>query len=513
MRQRHLIVVAAMLAFVAIGGLHATTPEPPVVQAARDGDLEALRAIVQRGDGVADRTPDGTTALHWAASRGDLDAVIVLLAAGVDARAANRYGVRPLSLAAASGSGEVIDRLLAAGARVDDELAGGETPLMTAARSGSVAAVKVLLARGADPNAREATRGQTALMWAAAEGHGGVVRALVEGGADVAARSREVDFRSYTPMRGGSAIGDVATGVTIEFSPLMFAVRAGARDGVAALIDLGANVNETLPDGTSALVVAAINANWDVGLLLLERGADPNAMAQGWNALHQVARTRTYNLGNVPHPLADGSVSSLAFAQALVDRGVDTDAQMTGEIRNDGYRFNMSRIGATAFLIAAKGADAPMMRLLAAAGADAGIANEDGTTALMAAAGVDLDFLGEDTGTHEDAFEALKVALEHPHDVNAANASGDTPLHGAARRGAIPIVEELIARGARLDVTNRRGWTPLTVALGRKNGRPLFLNEQRQFAAAEVIRRAMIERGIAIEEDAEALELLNLASR
>ena len=129
-------------------------------------------------------------------------------------------------------------------------------------------------------------------------------------------------------------------------------------------------------------------------------------------------------------------------------------------------------------------------------------------TPLLAAAGVDLAFLGEDTGTHEEAFEAIKVALEYPHDLNAVNKQGMKALHGAARRGAIPIVERPIAEGAKLDTKNKQGLLPLTIALGYRKGRPLFLNEQRQLATAAVIYKAMEQRGLPIDEDRDAIALM-----
>ena len=70
------------------------------------------------------------------------------------------------------------------------------------------------------------------------------------------------------------------------FTPLMFATRLGHIETVDALLDAGADIHQTLPDGTSPLVVAVINAHYDLGVRLLERGADPNAAEQGWTALH-----------------------------------------------------------------------------------------------------------------------------------------------------------------------------------------------------------------------------------
>ena len=44
--------------------------------------------------------------------------------------------------------------------------------------------------------------------------------------------------------------------------------------------------------------------------------------------------------------------------------------------------------------------------------------------------------------------------------------AGSTALHGAVFRGSSDVVKFLVEKGARLDVRNRSGWTPLTVAGG-----------------------------------------------
>src|SRR5262245_14601711 len=154
-----------------------------LVEAARNRDVDSVRALLkQRAD---PNTPqaDGATALHWAAQWDDDATAGMLLAAGANANAANAYGVTPLSLACTNGSGRMVERLLQAGARADAALATGETPLMMAARSGAGDAVKSLVARGADVNAKGTERSQTALMWAAAERQSAVVRMLLEMGA------------------------------------------------------------------------------------------------------------------------------------------------------------------------------------------------------------------------------------------------------------------------------------------------------------------------------------------
>ena len=134
-----------------------------------------------------------------------------------------------------------------------------------AARSGDVDAVKLLLTRGANPNTAEPIRNQTALMWAAAEGNTGVVKVLIEAGADIKARSKApgtglvlgtgfVVPRMNDPLGLRSNRDSTSWGIKmdgLQFTPLMWAARAGHMETVKALLDGGADVNETKPEGTT----------------------------------------------------------------------------------------------------------------------------------------------------------------------------------------------------------------------------------------------------------------------
>ena len=484
------LLLNACAAPLAAAAVAAAPAEPPLVEALKAGDLQAAFALLRAGADPDIAGPDGTTALHWAAYRDDADAADRLLRAGAAPGAANRYGVTPLALAAAGGYGAVVERLLAAGADPHAATPGSETALMSAARAGGVRAVAALLARGADPNAVEATRGQTALMWAAGEGHDEVVRRLLAAGADLHARS-------HAPAAAEAARGAGTYTRRVprldSFTPLLFAVRAGRTAAVRALLAAGADPNEAAPDGTSALVMAAANAHWALGALLLEAGADPNAAAQGWPALHQVVRTRNLNIGFFPHPEPTGTMSSLEFATRLIAHGADVNARITQPIV-DGFRGFWTQTGATPLLAAAKGADADMMRLLAAHGADATLTNDRGTTPLMAAAGVEMFNPDEDSGTNAEALEALDVALALGGDVNAANRDGDTALHGAAWRGANAIILRLVDEGAELHVENERGFTPLRIANGEEEGRVANINVRPWTVA--LLQKLLQERGL-----------------
>lgn len=483
----------AALLLAAAAGAEAAGGEAPLVDAAKAGDLQAVRALLKRGQPAAVASADGTTPLHWAAYREHLELVDLLIGAGADAKAANRYGATPLSLACANGNAGVIERLLKAGANANATTPGGETALMTASRTGSVAAVKILLARGANANAREGTRDQTALMWAAGEGHAEVAKVLINAGADVNAKSRAP---AGAAMTGGDSTYRRGVARIDVFTPFMFAVRANRIEAARVLLEAGASANETLPDGTSALVVAIHNAHYEMASFLLDAGANPNANGQGWTPLHQLMRTRNLNIGFFPHPEPTGKVSEVELARKLIAKGANVNARLTKPIL-DGYRNFWTQNGATPLLMAAKGADAEMMRILAAAGADATLTNTMGTTPLMAAAGVEMFNPNEDSGTNEEGLEAVKVALELGNDVNQANKQGDTPLHGAGWRGANAIVQLLVDRGANLLAKNTAGMTPLQIANGEEEGRVANINVRPW--TVQLMVKLMQERGLPIE--------------
>lgn len=448
----------------------------PLSDAVADRQWQVALELLNDGAAANDADADGTTALHWAVHHDAADLVHALLQAGADVAAVNRYGVEPISLAAENGSAEVLSLLLEFGASANAALPAGEPVLLTAARGGNVEALRALVDAGADVNAAEQWKGQTALMWAAAADHADAVRYLLDAGAHVDAQSD-----------GG------------QFTAITFAVRAGALDASRALLDAGANVEQTLADGTSLLLLAVTNAHYEQAGVLLESGADPNAAEQGWTALHQIAWSRRWNRGfNLPGPARTGGIDGIELARRLVAHGADIDARQTVEPK-DGNRNKLNRIGATAFVLAAKAADVPLMRALLELGADPSITTEDGTTALMAAAGVGIWAPGENPGTPEEALAAVMLAFESGGGAATdVNDNGETALHGAVYRGgAVAIIEYLAERGAKLDAVNALGWTPVFVADGVEYTPDVL---KRYPEAAALLRRLMAEQGLEVPE-------------
>jgi ankyrin repeat protein len=475
--------------------------------AAKQQDKAAVRALLKQRADVNAPESDGATALHWAAHWDDVETAALLIKAGANVNAKNEYDVTPLALATENGSLLMVQRLLKAGANPNATTSTGEAPLMTAVRVGNVPMVKAMLAAGANVNAQGGGREQSALMWAVERHDQEVIRVLLAEKADVNARSEARP--EYVTFSRGNPQGGRLTGLadqTLEsdgsrpglrwikkggMTALMFAARDGDLESAKLLLAAGANVNDCSPVGNTALMLAARNDRTPLALLLLDKGANPNIAEAGHTALHlAVAR------------------KNLELVSALLAHAASPNIRLTrGEPDPDGnLRFNQLPeylLGATPFLLATGLNEIETMQVLVKAGADPLIPMADGTTPVMASMGIFpgvFTFIpfekippggaaGDNTAyfqrkklfSEDKVLQTMKLTVELGGDVNAARGSlityhvgnsrtlvgrdaGDTALHIATADKYPTVVEFLVSKGARMDVKDRRGLTPLGIA-------------------------------------------------
>jgi len=104
-----------------------------LIEAARWGDLEKVKKLLDRGADVNARDKDGWTPLHWASVHGHLDVIKLLVERGADVNASN-HGWTPLHEAASRGHLNVVKFLVERGADVNARDREGRTPLDLARR-------------------------------------------------------------------------------------------------------------------------------------------------------------------------------------------------------------------------------------------------------------------------------------------------------------------------------------------------------------------------------------------
>ncbi len=476
-------LLSAVLMLAVATGAEGAAPAADVVAAVKTGDVSAVRALAGSRAAVNAPEADGTTALHWAVRVGAQSMVDVLIEAGANVNAVNRYGVSPLAVAAKAGNAAMLKTLLKSGARIKDaeaSLPEGQTLLMHAARVGDVAALRALLAAGSAVNARETRTGTTALIWAATDDRAQAVRLLAEAGADLNAVSK---VTAYPHTKNGVGLTDIEEGVSYVgqtvlprggWSAAMFAAREGAAHAVRALADAGANLDVVDPEGTSALVIAVINGHYEVVAALLEKGADANVadikgMTPLYAAVDMHTLPTTFGRPDPPVAVIDGSIGAVT---TLLAGGANPNARLKDAILKRVYNPGDNRLGegATPFMRAARGADVAMMRLLLAAGADPKLTQKNGNSALMLTASAGSG-RGSDNNpdrvTEPQAIAALRFILDLGVDINETSANGDTVMHVASvtNLGSPAVIQFLFDKGARLDLKNKAGRTPLEAVL------------------------------------------------
>jgi len=458
-----------------------------LADAARARDVVAVRILLDQKVDVNTPGADGTPALHWVVRVDDFDTARRLIRAGADPSAPNRYGVTPMALASANGNAEMIALLLEAGADANVVDKQGETALMTATKVGDVDAVKTLLDHGATVDARDPAFQQTALMMAVREDHPDVVKLLTDRGASVNVQTRTGATPPWILPNSvpgfGHGIGIVRGGLPDRGSrflipgamtPLLYAARDGRIETAKILIAAGAEIEHADANGITPLLMAITNNHVDMARYLIEQGADVKTVDwYGRTPLWASIELRNMDVDSSTFENGVDRAPVFDLIKVLLDKGVDVNARMkeTPPVRRQMLHVTgdlswVDLTGQTPFLRAALAADLEVMRLLLAHGADPKIPAYAGTTALMAAAGV--NWVVDQTSDEGPAarLEAVRMCYELGLSVNDVNSMGVTAVMGAANRGSDDILEFLVAKGAKLDVKDKEGRTPLDWAEG-----------------------------------------------
>ena len=516
--------------------------------AAERGHAAVADLLLSAGATVDAKTRIGSyTPLHLASRGGHGSIATALLDAGADPHATTTgSGVTPLHLAAGAMDGaEVVTELLRRGADVDaPEASSGQTPLMFAGAYNRTEAVVALLEYDADPAVRTETIDVLRSMAvdreagirlydvigefqdAAAEGpdwepspvqvQAAIMaqRDFLMSGYDPGPVDGESLARVNAEYPGGPLVThppyrEVLVGKTGGMSALLHASREGHRESALALLDGGADIDQVSADHTSPLLMATLNGQFDLAMVLVARGANPNVAAtfDGAAPLFATLQTQWAPQSNFPQPRAqdDQKTEHLELMRELLEAGADPDMRLNTHLWYWEYgltKIGLDLTGATPFWRAALAQDIPAMRLLVSYGADVNIPTrwpavgmrerrqqdgrqqedsglrsipegvENAYPIHVATGGGYLGLGAFSMRNAPDQFlPAVRYLIEElGADVNMRDSWLYTPLHYAAARGDNEMIEYLVSQGGDVTAITRLGQSTADMARGGRSG-------------------------------------------
>ncbi|KAJ5933712.1 hypothetical protein N7454_006041 [Penicillium verhagenii] len=439
----------------------------PLYYACLAGLKHTVSLLLENGAAIDVQGGTYNNALQAASSIGDTVIVQQLLDHGANANIQGGLYGNALQAASIRGHKVIVQQLLAGGSNVN--LKGGlySDALYAASSEGHLEIVHLLLDKGAHVNAQGGLDAN-ALMHTPFQDHEGIVQHLLaraantklrgELGSDKSsttmAESYDVIMQRFLDERGITTTHDelydnvlhaaliqcrketiqvldgwkrsvrffgvmIATGD--GSTPVGIASFKGNKEVVQLLLDKGAEINAVTRDRTTPLFMACSEGHLPTVQLLLERGACINiAQDHGWSPLFCA--------------LFHGHMH---IFRILLEKGADVNTITKDEMMP--------------LLMASFKGHTEVVQLLLEKGANINAATKDGTTPLLHA-------------SSNGHTEVVKLLLEKGANINAASKDGMTPLLHASIKGHLPTIQLLLKRGANVNMAQDYGFSPLICA-------------------------------------------------
>ncbi len=488
----------------------------------RQAPADGVRVAAREG-AASEATP--VDRLFEAARGGRVEEVSELLASGVEVDARNRSGMTPLMAAAIRRKTEVVRLLLESGAVADAvEARGWTTAVLVFDRPdkrGSAEILNLLLDHGAEMTRdkgaesflakavherqwrlaeRLLERGLPAVGFANRERLGEAVRSedrkLLKAILDPSRRDGRASALCIAIQRDDTELLEELLGQGLEDRrcersslPLVEAADRGRLTALEALLAQGAEVDRMAKNGITALMAAARENQLAAARLLVENGATVNLLGRPADSAPLrptesgplIEAVRAGHDEMVDLLLASGADPNLADSFGSSALGAATARsrdEMVRRLTAAGEGFADMSGERLQGLLVDTACNADMLEQLLAGGADPAAPDDEGTPAIVAVAGCG------------HGLESIGMLLAAGVDIDSRDAAGRTPLIAAAARGEALIAEDLVGRGASLELVDDRGWTALTTAVADRR--------------ATVVAQALVDLGADVEHrDAE----------
>ena len=516
--------------------------------------LAASLLPTQLSVGAESKDAQGRTPLHLAAGKGDAEQVRQLLAAGTDVNARDDSEETPLHQAARAGSKEAAALLIAAGADVNAKGDVGQTPLHLSAEAGHADVVELLLQKGANREAKNFRR-FTALELAERNQHPDVVKLLggqpksptVFDEMEAGNRDRVIQMVQADPSlvkaadgkgrflihlavaRGDVALikllldkGASADAISSESTPLCTAIAGGWKEVVALLLERGANPNLMVGD-VFPLYYACRGSQTDLVEMLLAKGASPDLqLGSGDTCLHLAAETGKLKLAQLllTHRanLNARNQMNRTPLQLAAGRGYDEVVQLLLDSGAEPALPDSQGRDALAWAVAA--GHVSVVELLLESGAPikpfhflhTDISYEDARAGRDEALLLMAQVISPKSLAPQETFEilswtvqqrrksVLKELVKQGLDLNVRTEKDDSLLAAAVQSGDKDGVQLLLSCGARPDVQDKTGFTPLHYAVNPRKteiAHLLLLSEHGKDISKAALNEAL---GLAVKQ-------------
>ena len=398
--------------------------------------IDTVKEIIAHGAHVNAVNNICETPLLVACSTAQEASVKLLLKAKADPNIANVDGYTSLhSAIAAACSNQTLQEILNYGVEVNTRDKRGRTALLLSCFYRQMDSVKVLLKARADPSI--ADEDGFSCLHAAIDGrcNKGTLQALIDHGAHIDATRKDGTnalLRACTTGQSESVMCLLEAGADVNITKpngdtcLHTAVKGGCCKGaLQKIIELDINVSTLNNRGETPLFHACLSTQGESVKLLLEKGADPNiTYADLYTSLHAAV------LGHCTNETL----------QDIINHGVYLDAQ------------NID--GETALWLACSNRQQDSVKILLEAGSNPNIA-----------AGA-VRYTSLHVAVHKGCRKnIIFTILYHGADVNAKTLENETALMLASMKGNKDAIDVLLNAGADPNIADANGHTCLSIAV------------------------------------------------
>ena len=462
---------------------------PLFIHCGKIGNVELADFLIQKGVNINQKGPFGRTALYYACIMGDMRMIKFLEKNGADLNIKNDKNSNAILAAATSGSVEAIEFFIKKGQSINYKNKFGLTPLIAALITSHYELAEFLISKGADLNAYYSEEGQeqgNALKFAVNANNLKIVKLIFEKGFIIDPKSKiareitaiairkknndlinilsdklKITFNNFQKNNAKQSVNAIKPSNSFNFHD---AISEGSIDKVKLLIYSGADVNCTVENNITPLMLALKTRNLDIAKLLIENGSNANTTdSQGANAADYLLMAMNYEASEEFFKRAASLHLHVEPSNRVLFDCPDTASMFIEKLVMLGIKLEYKdHLGRTPLSHSIFSNKLNMALELIRLGANIKSKDNNGLNPLM--------HLCRIKGARHQDSVMKKVAnnlIERTSTINEQDLHGNTALHHAAITGNDELMALLIDRGAEVNIKNNSAETPFLLYISQ----------------------------------------------